>query len=308
MKEHIIINEVGLRDGLQNQPNIVSTGDKARLLDALINAGIQHFEPVSFVHPKLVPAMADANAFTQRLPQDSSLQYTALVPNLKGYDMARQAGYKSIAVVISTTDNFNQRNLKMSLQQAKDSTRSILAAARQDGIPIRTYLSGALDCPYDGFIAPSNTLQLAEDMLAAGSTDIAIADTTGGGHPTQMQALLSGLLGLVDAARVSLHLHDTRGMATTLAWIGCQMGIRRFDASIGGLGGCPFAPGATGNVATEDLVYLFESAGFDTGIDIDRLKPAVAIAREATQNTSLGGNILRYMESREKAGKPCQLF
>lgn len=308
MKEKIYINEVGLRDGLQNQPKIVSTKDKTKLLHALINAGITHFEPVSFVHPKLVPAMADAAQFTQQLPQNEKLSYTALVPNLKGYELAKQAGYKKIAVVISTTDSFNQRNLNMTLEQAIDSTKRILAAANQDNIPIRTYLSGALDCPYEGYIKPDTTLKLADAMLAAGSAEIAIADTTGGGHPNQLKQLLSSLLQQVKTHRLSLHLHDTRGMAATLAWIGCELGIRHFDASIGGLGGCPFAPGATGNVATEDLAYLFESAGLDTGIDIPKLKEPVTIAREATQNTNLGGNIIRYIESREKANKPCHLF
>ena len=308
MADSIIINEVGLRDGLQNHPVRVATTDKQRLLDALLAAGIRHLEPVSFVHPKLVPAMADAAELTRLLPQDKGIEYTALVPNLKGYELARAAGYTRIALVISTTDSFNLRNLKMSLADAISSSKQILAAAKRDGVTSLSYISGALVCPYDGPVKPAVSQKLAEEMLAAGSDEIAIADTVGGGEPRQLQTLLRSLLKQVDASRFTVHLHDTRGLAQTLAWVAVEEGIRRFDASIGGLGGCPFAPGATGNVATEDLVYLFESAGFTTGIHMDGLRAAVTLARELTQDASLGGRILRYLESQEKAGRPCQLF
>lgn len=308
MTEQIIINEVGLRDGLQNHPVRIATHDKRRLLDALLAAGIRHLEPVSFVHPKIVPAMADAAALTALLPQDKGVQYTALVPNLKGYELAKSAGYTRIALVIATTDSFNERNLKMSLADAIASSQQILAACKIDGLTSLSYISGALVCPYDGAVKPAVSQKLAEDMLDAGSDEIAIADTVGGGEPRQLQTLLRSLMQHVDASRFTVHLHDTRGLAQTLAWVAVEEGVRRFDASIGGLGGCPFAPGATGNVATEDLVYLFEAAGFDTGIDMDGLGAAVTLARELTQDAALGGRILRYLESQQKAGRPCQLF
>jgi hydroxymethylglutaryl-CoA lyase len=252
--------------------------------------------------------MADADQLTALLPQSGHLEYTALVPNLKGYQLAKAAGYRRIALVISTTDSFNQRNLKMSLDDARASSKAILAAAKADGITSLSYISGALVCPYDGPVSPSVSQKLAEEMLAAGSNEIAIADTVGGGHPRQLQTLLKGLLANVDSARLTVHLHDTRGLAQTLAWTACELGIRRFDASIGGLGGCPFAPGATGNAATEDMVYLFESAGFDTGIDMGKLRAAVSLARELTRDPNLGGRITRYLESQEKAGRTCQLY
>ena len=308
MADQIIINEVGLRDGLQNHPLRVGTADKARLADALLAAGVRHLEPVSFVSPKAVPAMADAADLTRLLPQDKGIEYTALVPNLKGYELARAAGYTRIALVIATTDSFNQRNLNMTLAQALDSSKQILAAARADGATTLSYLSGALMCPYDGAVATEVSLGLTEALLAAGSDEIAVADTVGGGSPRQLQRLLKGVLAQLSAERVTLHLHDTRGLAQTLAWVGLEEGIRRFDASIGGLGGCPFAPGATGNVATEDLVYLFASAGFDTGIDMDALQQALTVARDITQDVNLGGRISRYLESQKKAGRPCQLF
>lgn len=315
MTDTIQINEVGLRDGLQNHPQRVATVDKTRLLDALLAAGVRHFEPVSFVHPKAVPAMADAAELSKLLPvtrlddtANGAVEYTALVPNLKGYQLARAAGYKRVSLVISTTDSFNQRNLNMNLEAASASCRSIIEAAKADGITTLTYISGALVCPYDGPILPAVSQRLAEEMLAAGSDEIAIGDTVGAGQPRQLQALLDGLLRQVESERVVVHLHDTRGLAQTLAWVAVEAGIRRFDASIGGLGGCPFAPGATGNVATEDLVYLFEAAGLSTGIDMDGLQQAVVLAREITKDAALGGRILRYLESQQQAGRPCALY
>jgi len=305
MAEKVVINEVGLRDGLQNQPQQVSTSDKVRLATALVSAGIRHLEPVSFVHPGLVPQMADAAEFTRLLPRDGGLDYTALIPNLQGYQRAREAGYTRVALVLSTTDTFNQRNLKMSLADAVASCVSILAAARADGIATRTYISGAFACPYEGTTPVDVTLDLARQMFAAGSDEVAIADTTGAGHPRQMKDIMTPLIQEYGAEPFFVHLHDTRGLALAMAWTACDLGVRRFDASIGGLGGCPFAPGATGNVATEDLVYLLESCGFDTGISIAQLRPAVEIAAQVT-GQSLGGSILRWMASQEASGKtPC---
>lgn len=308
MVDSVFLNEVGLRDGLQNHPVRVSTPDKLRLAEALVAAGLRELEPVSFVRQERVPAMADAVELTALLPAKDTVAYTALVPNLRGYEQAQAAGYRRVALVLSTTDSFNQRNLNMTLAQAVTSAEKILAQARADGVTTRTYISGALVCPYDGPVPARVPLALAEKMLAAGSDEISIADTIGGGSPKQMTAVLQPLLTNVEAKRVSVHLHDTRGVAQLLAWVALEQGIRHFDASIGGLGGCPFAPGATGNVATEDLVYLCESAGFATGIDMAKLREALAVARAITRDPALGGRIVRYLESQEKAGRPCQLW
>ncbi len=299
MREKVIINEVGLRDGLQNQPVIVGTADKKRLFDALVAAGVRHLEPVSFVHPKAVPAMADAADLTALLPmQDRALHLTALVPNLKGYERARDTGYRTVALVLSTTDTFNQRNLNMSLEQAIASCEAILAQARKDGVQTRTYIAGSFACPYDGPTPVHVPQELTRRMIAAGSHEIAIADTIGAGNPKQMQDIMKPLLREFGSERFFVHLHDTRGMAAALAWTACDLGVRKFDASIGGLGGCPFAPGATGNVATEDIVYMLEQSGFDTGISVEGLREAVAIASAATQSPQ-GGRILKWMHSQE---------
>ncbi|MFZ5722251.1 MAG: hydroxymethylglutaryl-CoA lyase [Pseudomonadota bacterium] len=300
MREKVIVNDVGLRDGLQNQPVIVDTATKKRMFDALVRAGVRHVEPVSFVHPKAVPAMADAAELTALLPlQDPSLHLAALVPNLKGYERARDSGYRIAALVLSTTDTFNQRNLNMSLAQATQSCIDILAQAKKDGLQTRTYISGAFACPYDGTTPVAVTHALTRQMIAAGSDEIAIADTIGAGNPQQMKDIMAPLIREHGAQKFFVHLHDTRGMAAALAWTACDLGVRKFDASIGGLGGCPFAPGATGNVATEDLVYLLESSGLDTGIDVAGLREAVAIAARATQKPELGGRILSWMRSQE---------
>ncbi len=295
MREKVIINEVGLRDGLQNQPVIVSTADKLRLFDALVRAGVRHLEPVSFVSPQAVPAMADAAEFTLLLPmQQAALHLTALVPNHKGYERARDSGYKTVALVLSTTDSFNQRNLNMTLAQATQSCIDTLAAAKKDGIKTRVYISGAFACPYDGVTPVDVTQELARKMIAAGSDEIAMADTIGAGHPQQMKNIMQPLITGYGAGKFFVHLHDTRGLAAALAWTAADLGVRKFDASIGGLGGCPFAPGATGNVATEDMVYLLESCGFDTGIDIHALREAVTIATRVTQRPQ-GGRILSWL-------------
>lgn len=301
MTDQVIINEVGLRDGLQNQPVHVSTDAKAAIADALIAAGVRYLEPVSFVSPKAVPRMADAAALSARLPRRADLHYTALVPNLKGYQLARAAGYDTIALVISTTESFNQRNLNMSLDAALESCLSILAQAKADGVTTRAYVSGAFACPYDGPVPARTSIELSEKLFAGGADEVAISDTIGGGNTRQMKDIMQPLIAGFGAERFFVHLHDTRGLAAAMAWVACELGVRKFDASVGGLGGCPFAPGATGNVATEDLVYLFESAGLNTGIDIVGLREAVRLAAAATERP-LGGRILKWIESQEARG------
>jgi len=300
MRERIYINEVGLRDGLQNQPNPVSTEAKLTLAAALLDAGLKELEAVSFVHPKAVPQMADAAdvlaGLSRILGARDDVEISALVPNMRGYERARENGVRAVAVVLSSTDTFNQRNLNMSLQQARESCQQVIARARADGVKIRAYISGACACPYAGKTPVDVVHQLTAEMIAAGADEIAIADTTGAGNPAQINAILGPLVQQFGSQRFNLHLHDTRGQALAMAWAGITQGIRRFDSSIGGLGGCPFAPGASGNLATEDLVYMLEEAGFDTGVEFTKLRLAVAAAEQATGQT-LGGRILQWIQS-----------
>ena len=302
MTDRVMINEVGLRDGLQNQPVSVATADKLALLVRLVGAGVRYFEPVSYAHPRAVPQMADASDLAARLPRQSDLHYTAMVPNLKGYERARADGFTCMALLLSTTDSFNQRNLNMSRDDALRSCVEIIARARAEGVRCRAYVAGALACPYDGAVDPALTLSLAQHLVDAGADEIGIADTIGGGHPAQLKTVLTPLMQQLGAERVLVHLHDTRGLALALAWTACELGVRRFDAAIGGLGGCPFAPGATGNVATEDLVYLFERAGLDTGISLDALRECAILAGQLTDTRS-GGRIFQWADSQRQRGK-----
>ncbi len=298
MREIIHITEVGLRDGLQNQPNPVSTESKLKMAAALVEAGVRNFEAVSFVHPKLVPQMADAVPVLDGLREYTNLNISALVPNMKGYERAREQGVTAVGVVLASTDTFNLRNLNMTLAQTRETCQQVIAQARADGVFARAYISGACACPYDGKTPVDVVHKLTADMIEAGASEISIADTIGAGNPQQIRAILRPLVQQFGSDRFNLHLHDTRGMALAMAWAGVMEGVRRFDSSIGGLGGCPFAPGASGNVATEDLVYMLEEAGFDTGIDINRLRDAVQVAEVAT-GQHLGGRILKWMQSQK---------
>lgn len=298
MSDPVYINEVGLRDGLQNQPNPVSTESKLKMADALIDAGVRHIEAVSFVHPKLVPQMADADEVLAGLKRYNNLQIAGLVPNMKGYERAREQGMQSVAVVLASTDTFNQRNLNMTRDQTQDTCTQVIQRARQDGVFVRAYISGAFACPYDGKTPVDIVHKLTADMIEAGADEISIADTIGAGNPQQVRDILGPLVRQFGPERFNLHLHDTRGMALAMAWAGIEEGVRRFDSSIGGLGGCPFAPGASGNVATEDLVYMLEEAGFATGIDMQGLRKAVQVAELAT-GQHLGGRIIKWMQSQE---------
>jgi hydroxymethylglutaryl-CoA lyase len=299
MKEFVRITEVGLRDGLQNQPHPVSTSGKLVLANSLFKAGLRYLETASFVHPKAVPQMADAAEVSAGISSERLADCMALVPNLKGYARAKAAGYQRVAVVISTTDTFNQRNLNMTRAETERVCQEVIQQGRADGMSVRAYVSGALGCPYDGDVPASIVHTLAQRMIEAGASDIAISDTIGAGNPRQIEAILKPLLAQYSPSLFSLHLHDTRGTALVNVWAGIESGVRHFDASIGGLGGCPFAPGATGNVATEDLVHLLHGAGFETGVNLDALYEAVAVAEEISQQ-SLGGRVTQWHRSQQR--------
>lgn len=297
--EKVTINEVGLRDGIQAQPKFVATEQKIAILADAIGAGLRHFEVTSFVSPKAVPQMADAAELCRRLPPLAEGEYTALVPNLRGYERAAESGVKSVAVVLCTTETMNRRNTNMSLAEAIASGEAVVRRGRADRTRVRAYIATASACPFEGKVDPAVVQVLAERMLAAGADEIAVADTIGAANPAQMADLLGRLIRAFGADRLAVHFHDTRGMGLALAWTAAQLGIRRFDSSIGGLGGCPFAPGASGNLATEDLVFMLGEAGYDTGVDMDAL--AVAVNRlERVFERPVGGRIMRWYNSQRR--------
>ncbi len=293
--DKLYITDVSSRDGLQNQKVQVSTQAKLRLIELLAAAGVQSVEATSFVSPKAVPQMADAG---ELVPQLSAcvpgLRTSVLVPNLRGLERAHAAGAREIAVVLSATETMNRKNINMGLDQAIEVSEQTLVAARRLGLRTRAYVAVAFECPFEGPTALDAVLHAAERMHAAGAGEIVIADTIGAAAPGQVKSRMQALLQVVPAAQLAVHFHDTRGMGVANAWAAIEVGVRRLDASVGGIGGCPFAPGAAGNVATEDLVLMAEQSGFSTGISLPGLLLAIDFAESQLQR-SLGGRAIAWL-------------
>ncbi len=275
MQASIEIVEVSPRDGLQNEPELVATEDKVALIERLIGFGARRIEVASFVNPHRVPQMADAEAVIAGLPDDPRVRYTALCLNERGVDRAiatRETGrgVDEAGCVLVATDTFGIRNQRQSVSEGVAANRMMLARAKAAGMHAQVTISAAFGCPFEGAVPPSRILDLAEQMAEAGAEEIALADTIGAGVPSQVGELFDRAFERLGRAfPLRVHLHDTRGMAPGNAWAAYQAGVRIFDSALGGLGGCPFAPNATGNVATEELVYLFARSGVATGIDLD---------------------------------------
>ncbi|MDA7417531.1 hydroxymethylglutaryl-CoA lyase [Xenophilus arseniciresistens] len=298
--ERIVVTDVSPRDGLQSQPVPVSTPAKLELIRLLAAAGVPSIEATSFVSPKAVPQMADAAAVLAGLAQAApGLRASVLAPNLKGLDRALAAGAREVAVVLSATETMNRRNINMGLADATAVSEETLRAARGHGLATRAYVAVAVECPFEGAVAPGVVVELAERMLAAGADEIVLADTIGAASPGQVRALLRAAAPSIPVAQTGVHLHDTRGFGVANAWVALEAGIRRFDASAGGIGGCPFAPGAAGNLATEDLVLLAQQSGLATGISLDGLAAAVAFA-EQQLDRPLGGRSLGWWRRRAR--------
>lgn len=269
--ESVEVVEVGPRDGLQNEDRPIPVADKVRFIDALAGAGLARIEATAFVHPRWVPQLADAAEVAARLPRRPGVRYSALVPNLTGLERALDAGFGEVAVVVSASEGHSRANLNKGVADALREASAVIRKAADAGLRIRAYVSTAFGCPYDGPVAPDRVLAAAEPLLEAGAHELALGDTIGVASPRQVRAVLDALEPRTGLHRVALHLHDTRGTALANVVCGLEAGVRVFDGSAGGLGGCPYAPGAAGNVATEDLVYLLETMGIRTGVDFDRL-------------------------------------
>lgn len=294
--ETVIINDVGPRDGLQNDPATVSVEDRVALINALVDAGVPAVEVVSFVSPKAVPKMAGAARVVAALDLDQA-DFSALVPNHKGYELARDAGVRSVAVVLSATDTMNEKNINMDLETTVRVCEEIMNRGGEDGIRPRAYISVAVECPFEGLVPESRIEDLATRMFNAGALEVIIADTIGAANPAQVKSLFSRLVAAFGAQKLSAHFHDTRALALANVWQALECGIRKFDSSIGGLGGCPFAPGAAGNLATEDLASMMAQAGLHTGIDMDRLLEVVELVRTLVAH-DLGGRSLAWQLGR----------
>jgi hydroxymethylglutaryl-CoA lyase len=275
--ERVRLVEVGPRDGLQNEKTTIPTEVRVELIEALADAGLGTIEIGAFVHPRWVPQMAGTAEVWRAIDRREGIDYPVLVPNMKGLERALEVGVRSIAIFTAASDTFNSRNINMTVDESFAVYAPVAARAREEGLRIRGYVSTACGCPYEGDVAPERVLEVAARLLDLGCYEVSIGDTTGVGTPLQVQGLVGLLMEVIPPERLAMHFHDTRGMAVANTLAALELGIASYDSSAGGLGGCPYAPGASGNVATEDLVYLFESLGIETGVDLEKLLAAAEI-------------------------------
>jgi len=300
MREKVFINDVGPRDGLQNQAKILTPAERLQLINALVAARLPAIEIGSFVSPKAVPAMAGTDEVAAALPAAASA-FSALVANLKGYEQARAAGIKVVNLPIAASNTMNEKNIRKNNAEAIALTAEIIAQGKIDGIDAVPYIATAWECPFEGMVDEGVVVDITGQFFAAGAKTVILADTIGAANPAQVKSLFSRLIAEFGADNLGAHFHDTRGFGVADAYAALEAGIRKFDASIGGLGGCPFAPGATGNVATEDIVLLFEKMGFDTGVDFDQLIAASDLAKQLTGNCD-GGHSLKWLKRQQEKG------
>jgi hydroxymethylglutaryl-CoA lyase len=271
------IVEVGPRDGLQNEKVTIPTDAKISYITALADAGLRVIEAGAFVSPKWVPQMADTAEVYRNIPKDPGVEYPVLVPNLKGLERAIEAGVKSIAIFTAASETFNKRNINMTIDESFANYAPVAAKAIGEGMRVRGYVSTAFGCPYEGEVAPEKVLEVSARLLDLGCHEVSVGDTIGVGAPMQVQGVIGILLQVIPPSKLAMHFHDTRGTALANTLAALEMGIATFDTSSGGLGGCPYAPGASGNMATEDLVYMLDKMAIETGVDLNRLVAASSI-------------------------------
>ncbi|AZF38134.1 Hydroxymethylglutaryl-CoA lyase [Pseudomonas sp. R4-39-08] len=271
LPSHVRLVEVGPRDGLQNEAQPISVADKVRLVDALSGAGLSYIEVGSFVSPKWVPQMAGSAEVFAQIQRKPGVTYGALAPNLRGFEDALAAGVKEVAVFAAASEAFSQRNINCSISESLERFAPIMAVARQHGVSVRGYVSCVLGCPYEGEIAAQQVAAVARELYAMGCYEVSLGDTIGTGTAGATRRLFEVVGAQVPRDKLAGHFHDTYGQAIANIYASLLEGIQVFDSSIAGLGGCPYAKGASGNVATEDVVYLLNGLGIDTGIDLERL-------------------------------------
>jgi isopropylmalate/homocitrate/citramalate synthase len=281
LPRRVTVVEVGPRDGLQNEKGVIATADKITFINLLADAGFSVIEATSFVSPRAIPQLADATEVMAGLTPRPDLTYTALVPNVKGMQRALDAGLRAVAVFTGASETFVQHNINTSIAGSIENFRPVLEMARDAGVRVRGYISTAFGCPYEGAVAPEAVKRVAGLLLELGVVKLSIGDTIGVATPDQVVEVTEALLPLAGAERLAMHFHDTRGTALANVLTALQLGISTFDSAAGGLGGCPYAPGASGNLATEDLLYLLRGLGIETGIDLEKVVAASAFLARA---------------------------
>ena|SRR5687768_4757940 len=274
LPEHVRVVEVGPRDGLQNEAAFVPTADKIAFVNRLADAGHTAIEVTAFVSPKWVPQMADAADVCAGITRRPGVRYAALVPNLQGLARARDARVDEVAIFPAASETFSKRNLNQTITEAFAHAKQVCDEARAAGLPVRAYLSTSFGCPFESAVAPERVAELTARLIDLGAYEVSISDTIGVAHPAQVADVLGHVMRRVPGEKLALHFHDTRGTALVNVYAGLEAGVSVFDASAGGLGGCPYAPGATGNLATEDLLYLLDGLHIATGVRLDEVAAA----------------------------------
>ena len=286
MTETVEIFEVGPRDGLQNEKRLIPVADKIALIDALSDAGFRRIEATSFVSPKWVPQMADAAEVLAGIARAPGVSYWALTPNLRGYEAAKAARADGVAIFAAATEGFSRANLNCSVAESLDRFAPVAEAAARDGLPLRGYVSVVTDCPFEGAVAPGAVARVVAALRDLGCAEVSLGETIGRGRPEAVDAMLDAVLGEMPADRLAGHFHDTAGRALENVDAAMARGLRVFDAAVGGLGGCPYAPGAAGNLATERLAAHLAAGGWDTGLNMRKVAAAAALARAMRGQTA----------------------
>jgi hydroxymethylglutaryl-CoA lyase len=290
LPDRVSVYEVSPRDGLQNEPAAVGTVLKLRLIEALVEAGLRRIEVTSFVSPRWIPQLNDADMLVQMLRPHQGVTYSALCPNDKGLARAVAGDIPEVAVFVSASETHNRRNIAKSTAETLDLFRTFVPSALEQGLRVRGYVSTTWGCPYEGEVDPKKALSLAHALFEMGCYEVSLGDTVGVGTPLKTKRILQLMLSEIAPDKLAMHMHDTRGQALANVLVGLEMGIRTFDAAVAGLGGCPYAPGASGNLATEDLVFMLHEMGIETGVDPDKLFEAGRVA-EAVVNRRLPGRV-----------------
>ena len=277
LPKRVTIVEVGPRDGLQNESRTIATDAKIAFIDALSESGLPVIEATSFVAPQRIPQLADAEDVMRGITRKTGVRYPVLVPNERGMERALGAGAREVSVFTAASETFNRRNINASIAESLVRFEPVIARARENGVRVRGYVSCAFGCPYEGTIAPDAVVSVSARLIEMGIDEVSVGDTIGVATPNQVVDVCERLISKIDVGRLALHFHDTRGTALANVVTALELGIAIFDSSAGGLGGCPYAPGAAGNLATEDLLYMLDGMGIETGVALDKVVGATSL-------------------------------
>ncbi|MFJ5625385.1 hydroxymethylglutaryl-CoA lyase [Peribacillus loiseleuriae] len=294
----VTIKEVGPRDGLQNEKLILSTSDKITWIDRLSYTGLSYLEITSFVHPKWIPQLADAVEVAQKINRNPSVTYAALVPNMKGLESALSCSVDEVSVFMSASETHNKQNINKTISETLPILQEVIAAAINEGKTVRGYISTVFGCPYEGYVDYNQALRICEKLFTMGISEISLGDTIGVASPRQVEDFLNQALKLYQPQSLAMHFHDTRGMALANIVKALDYGISTFDSSLGGLGGCPYAPGASGNVATDDLVHMFEKMNIHTGVNEEALVDSALFVQKKINKPLLSHRMAMYSHSK----------